>query len=152
MSSLFFLMNLRNNYEFSTGFNDWSADQGSRLIESLRQSSRCIMDCAKKTTGTIFVNEFLVRYRLCFSQKKRGVDDNYEENLSINRIDAGRTHIRRLVGPLEGPGVGHGGVLGHGVRVGLPRFGSFPRLHHGGALPVHVLQRAHRPSFVAFIQ
>lgn len=61
------------------------------------------------------------------------------------------THIRRLVGPLESPGVGHRGVLCHDVWVGLSWFWSFPRLHHSGALPVYILKST-STSFTAFIQ
>lgn len=61
------------------------------------------------------------------------------------------THIWRLVGPLESPGVGHRGVLCHDVWVGLSWFWSFPRLHHSGALPVYILKST-STSVTAFIQ
>lgn len=74
--------------------------------------------------------------KVCVS-KKLGLAPKEKRKMRL-----GGTHVRGLVGPLEGPGVGHRRILGHDVRVGLPWFGSLPRLHHGGALPVNVLQTA----------
>lgn len=52
------------------------------------------------------------------------------------------THIQSVAHPLKGPGVRHRGVSRHTVGKRLLPLTALPGLHHGGALPVHILQGA----------
>lgn len=61
--------------------------------------------------------------------------------LFVNRVFP---HIKRMARPLKGPGERDRSISGHAVWEWLFPFIALPGLHHCGALPVHILQGAHK--------
>lgn len=54
------------------------------------------------------------------------------------------SHIYSVARPLKCPRVSDGSVSAHAVRERLFPLVALPGLHHRGALPVHILQGAHK--------